>query len=257
MLIKKIDSTTSTNSFASELANEIDGDFAVMAREQTAGRGQRGNSWESAPGKNVTLSILLRPNGGIIPTEQFVLSQCASIGVVETVRHYIGDEFGKVAIKWPNDIYVGERKICGILIENSISNGMIRRTIMGIGLNVNQQRFESDAPNPVSMFQLTGTEVNVDEVARLMCEKIERNCEKYLKPEMYDELRERYFSMLWRHLGFYPYIETSSGEQFEGEIIKIAPSGHITLMDTNGVSRCYAFKEVKATGLSPCPKQAL
>ncbi|MDE6431375.1 MAG: biotin--[acetyl-CoA-carboxylase] ligase, partial [Duncaniella sp.] len=120
----------------------------VSARRQTAGRGQRGNSWESAPGKNITMSILLRPEG-LHPSRQFVISRAVSLAITGVLRRYM--PASAVRVKWPNDIYVDDRKICGILIENVISSASIRQSVVGIGINVNQRRFLSDAPNPVSM----------------------------------------------------------------------------------------------------------
>lgn len=257
MHLLKIDTTDSTNNYLSSHADELPDKIAVMAREQTAGRGQRGNHWEAKPGENITLSILLRLKVDIAPKDQFLLSQCVSVGIVETLRRYLPAHKGDIAIKWPNDIYVGQRKICGILIENSIADGRIARTIVGIGLNVNQRSFESDAPNPVSIRQLTGKDHNVDEIAKFMCDTIEKFFRAHFNPPHYDRLRSRYYSMLWRRSGKHPYLDTATGEQFMARISNIASSGHITLTDTEERQRVYAFKEVKALGLEPCPETAL
>ncbi|MDE5927427.1 MAG: biotin--[acetyl-CoA-carboxylase] ligase, partial [Duncaniella sp.] len=144
------DTLPSTSSYLAGIAADAPHGTVVMAREQTAGRGQRGNSWEAEPGCNITLSLLLRPEG-LHPARQFVISQAVSLAIADLVSHFVA---APVSIKWPNDIYVDDRKICGILIENTITGTSIDRTIVGIGLNVNQTEFRSDAPNPVSMRQL-------------------------------------------------------------------------------------------------------
>ena len=120
----------------------------VSTYNQTAGRGQRGNSWESEPHKNLTFSVLLKPQH-IIAREQFYISEIVSVAIVNTLRKYIIDQ--PIAIKWPNDIYVNDDKICGILIENTLSGYSISQSIAGIGININQQTFLSNAPNPISL----------------------------------------------------------------------------------------------------------
>ncbi|WP_301748249.1 biotin--[acetyl-CoA-carboxylase] ligase [uncultured Duncaniella sp.] len=151
MEIIKIESTDSTSSHLAGIAEGCAHGTAVMARVQTAGRGQRGNSWEAEPGMNITLSLLLRPEG-LEPARQFIISQAVSLAIVEMLDNFIGAD--AVSIKWPNDIYVNDSKIAGILIENVISGSAISRSIVGVGLNVNQTEFLSDAPNPVSLKQL-------------------------------------------------------------------------------------------------------
>lgn len=141
--LKEIDST---NSEAHRYRHEAS-DFTVWAAEfQTAGRGQRGNSWESAVGENLTFSILLKPHK-FLSTRQFELSEVVALGVV----NYLASKGIDAKIKWPNDIYVGDKKICGILIENVLSGDTLSVCIAGIGLNLNQRVFRSDAPNPTSV----------------------------------------------------------------------------------------------------------
>ena len=121
----------------------------VVARRQTAGRGQRGNSWESEDYKNLTFSMAVYP-GWLPPAAQFSLSESVALAVVALLaQHGI-----KATVKWPNDIYVGNDKICGILIDHSLTGNTISRTVVSAGINVNQLRFLSDAPNPVSMLAL-------------------------------------------------------------------------------------------------------
>ena len=121
----------------------------VVADFQTAGRGQRGNSWESEYGKNLMFSFVLYPTF-LEARKQFLLSQIASLAVKETLDLYIGD----VSIKWPNDIYWKDKKICGMLIENDLMGIHISQSIAGVGININQKEFHSSAPNPISIIQI-------------------------------------------------------------------------------------------------------
>lgn len=153
-----LESVDSTNEEAKRHISDIDNLSVLSALEQTAGRGQRGNSWTSAPGENLMFSIVLKyscdpiaPGHGLLKPlharDQFVLNEIASLSVVDFLsRHGIS-----AMIKWPNDIYVDEKKICGILIENSFRGKSISSSIIGIGLNINQRNFNVNLPNPTSM----------------------------------------------------------------------------------------------------------
>lgn len=229
---------TSTNTELARLADEgAPHGTVAIARSQTAGRGQRGNTWESAPGENVTMSVLLRPEG-IAPRLQFAISEAVALGVAETLDSYLPAGM-HAEVKWPNDIYVGDRKICGILIENRITSTAIERSIAGIGLNVNQERFVSDAPNPVSLRQLTGTRHCVETIARQVAERILANASRCL------DCHNSYMARLWRREGFHRYAEPS-GEAFEARIADVALTGHLTLSRRDGSTATYAFKEVQA-----------
>ena len=145
--------TDSTNTYLQQLDADrhLPEGYIAYTDTQRAGRGQRGNSWESQPGKNLTFSLLLRPEH-IPANQQFLLSQAVSLAATDVLNRYASG----FSIKWPNDIYWEDKKIAGILIENVLSGSTFARSIVGIGLNINQERFISDAPNPVSLFQITG-----------------------------------------------------------------------------------------------------
>ncbi len=239
-----LENVDSTNSYVAANSDTLSHGDAVMALSQSAGRGQRGNSWESACGKNVTMSLLLRPSG-VAPAEQFVISEAVALGVVSALREVIGDDCG-ACVKWPNDIYVGQQKICGILIENVITGSEISRSIVGVGLNVNQQRFVSDAPNPVSMWQLTGREYDIAAVAETLRRSVMRLYDRYVASGHYDELHELYMGALWRRSGYYAYRDMATGEVMQAEIADVASSGMLMLRLDNGDVRSYAFKEVAA-----------
>lgn len=231
----------STNSRLSAMADAPHG-TVVSCREQTAGRGQRGNSWEAAPGLNITLSMLLRPEA-VAAREQFAISEAVALGVRDTLRHFLG-RGAQIAVKWPNDIYVADSKICGILIENTLSGARIDRSIVGIGLNVNQERFESDAPNPVSMLQIAGRTFPLDEVETTLCRTIASLFDTYIAAGRLDELHAIYRESLWRREGLHPYLDTATGERFDAAIHNIGPMGHLTLRDSGSRLRTFAFKEV-------------
>ncbi len=233
----------STNSVLAEMAPTAPHGTVVATYEQTAGRGQRGNSWEAAPGENITMSMLLRP-AHISPSRQFVISQAVSVAIVDFLRRYLPGE--TVSVKWPNDIYVGDRKICGILIENTIAGSRIEYSIVGIGLNVNQERFLSDAPNPCSITNFTGEKYPVDTLlAELSGMILARMAE--VDAEVGDStVPELYRSMMWRGSGYHPYRDNLLSEEIEGAIHSIAPTGHITLALPTGELRTYAFKEITA-----------
>lgn len=231
--------TPSTNSaLRSAVADDpgLAGGCVLYTHRQTAGRGQRGNCWEAEPGMNVTMSMLLRPVG-VKARDQFIVSECVALGVARVTRRYLpADVF--VRVKWPNDIYAGDRKICGILIENSLSGDSISHSVAGIGLNVNQRVFRSDAPNPVSIAQLSGREHDVREIIAEIADEIDLLMS--LPPR---EVHGEYLSSLWRGCGFYRYA-TPSGEIFCAEVAGVGLDGVLSLRDQAGAVRRFAFKEV-------------
>jgi BirA family biotin operon repressor/biotin-[acetyl-CoA-carboxylase] ligase len=240
--IIQLESIGSTNSYLSGRACDLSHATVVSTYVQTAGRGQRGNTWESQPNKNLSFSVLLRPNN-IIARQQFYISEAVSIAIVNTLRRYITN--AEVAIKWPNDIYVGDMKICGILIENTLSGCNIAQSIVGVGLNINQREFLSDAPNPISLIHFTNSETSLDDILNEVTDEIISTFDHYDTSTQFDTLHDAYISMLWRRDGFHPY-STPDGTQFMARITNVAPDGILTLTDTHNTSRSFAFKEVQA-----------
>lgn len=235
-----LDSVDSTNTYISTHCADAESGTAVVARAQCAGRGQRGNSWEAAPGLNVTLSVLLRPEA-LPVTETFLLSEAVSLSIARALDCFLYP--GCVMLKWPNDLYVADSKLGGILIENSLTGTYISRTIVGVGINVNQLEFISSAPNPVSMAAIAGHTYDVDEVVRCVAAAIVAAPALLADPEA---LQADYSRRLWRRLTPAPYIDAATGEHFTATIHSVAPSGHITLALPDGSLRRYAFKEVAA-----------
>jgi BirA family biotin operon repressor/biotin-[acetyl-CoA-carboxylase] ligase len=243
MRIIKLDEATSTNTVAAELGDAAEHGAAVWAVTQSAGRGQRGNTWEAEPGKNLTFSLVLRPTW-MSAAHQFELSMLVSIAIVRVFERRLGR---KVLIKWPNDIYVDNKKICGILIENSLSGARIERSIVGIGINVNQTEFRSDAPNPVSMAQLTGEAFELRPLLEEFVSEIVEAVDFYADNTEPDELSALYASLLWRNDGaMHRWLDVASGSIISAKIKGVAVTGMLTLTDDAGTDRTYAFKEVAA-----------
>lgn len=246
-LIIRLPQGTSSNSILASRASELPHGAVISLVEQTAGRGQRGNTWEAAPGLNITLSMLLRP-ANVRPNQQFMLSEMISIAIVDFLRSMLAGSphASEVAIKWPNDIYVGDHKICGILIEHSLTSVGIAHTIAGIGININQAQFLSPAPNPISLAMLTGRTYNVEQAENLLAQTILDIVARYDNPALFPDLHSLYINNLWRRDGYYKYMEPASGRIFNASITDVLPTGHLRLTDTDGHTFTYAFKEVAA-----------
>ncbi len=238
ILLEEVDST---NSYVSVHASSLEDMTAVGAGIQTAGRGQRGNSWESEPGRNLTFTLFHTPRA-LHPRDQFAISEATALGVVGMLGRY-GIE---ARVKWPNDIYVGDRKISGILIEHSIGPDRIMHSRLGVGLNVNQMEFLSDAPNPVSMAQILGREVALSEAWPAVCEAIRAELERTATAEGRRGLHEEFLSRLWRGDGdFYPFRRRDDGRVMKARIADVAPDGTLYLEEADGRRDSYAFKEVE------------
>ncbi len=231
-----LDETTSTNSFLRELLRQktLPEGFVVFTDFQTAGKGQIENSWESEKGKNLLFSILLYPHQ-ISIAEQFIMSQIVSIALIKVLSEYCE----QVKIKWPNDIYVNDKKLAGILIENSLQGAQIKSTIIGIGLNVNQTDFKSDAPNPVSLRLLNNKSYN----RKVILEKIIDNILHIYSEMDKDIVREEYFSNLYRNDGFYAFRR--GNKIFNARIKNVLPNGKLILSLENKSTKAFYFKEVE------------
>lgn len=208
----------------------------VSTAYQTSGRGQRENSWESENGKNLLFSLLLRPSK-LRATEAFAISRIVSVAIVKFLRKYISD----VSIKWPNDIYWRDKKICGILIENSIMGDCLDTSIVGVGLNVNQREFSQNSPNPVSMVNITGKEFLLDNMLAEVVAYIEREFIRYFENGA-KEIDSTYHQLIYR-LNAKALYKVADGV-VEAEIQGICSDGRLILKHSDGNLRYYAFKEV-------------
>ena len=229
-----IDESDSTNRWLAEHRTEGQNPCVVVADYQTAGRGCGTNKWESERGKNLLFSILFHPTE-IPVNKQFVVSMAVANSIAAVVAKYVTSQ--AVSVKWPNDIYVGDKKICGILIENRLQGGVIKDSIIGVGLNVNQLCFVSDAPNPVSMANITGRQFDREQLLRELLETFD---EEWADLE---GVRERYLQQLYRRKGFFRYRDAYG--ECTAEIVTVEADGHLVLQDVDGRTNRYAFKEIQ------------
>ncbi|MDR2292615.1 MAG: biotin--[acetyl-CoA-carboxylase] ligase [Prevotellaceae bacterium] len=229
--------TESTNDLAHAAVSKNEPNGTVfVADSQTKGRGQRNNTWESEPSKNLTFSIILYP-AFLKVEEQFLLSKAISVAIVDLLN-----EYGLPAkIKWPNDIYAGDKKITGILIENSIIGNHLASSVIGVGLNVNQRIFVSDAPNPTSIAIELEKEFDRKTLLKRLLFLFEKRY-KALASHSCETLEKDYFSYLYRNDGFYLYA--SGKNKFNAKIAGISNIGELLLETENGKQRKFGFKEI-------------
>ncbi len=237
--IVRLAEVASTNNYAStQVADkEVEEGTVFLAEAQTAGRGQRNNYWESEPGKNLTFSLVLKPSF-LDVMQQYMISKVVALGLTD----YLMQQCDKVSIKWPNDIYVGEQKIAGMLIENSILGGKLKESITGVGININQEQFLSDAPNPVSLKQLTGTEYNTEVCLTGILHSVNK---------WYLLLKDGQFSTIdslfeERMLGMGHWRRYTDGQTtFEGKIEGVNGIGQLVLTTKEGIKQQFHFKEIE------------
>lgn len=234
----RLEETTSTNRYIRTLMQERTNaeSLVVLSNYQSDGQGQAGNHWESERGANLLFSMLVYPQQ-LYADSFFILSQIVSLSIQSTLHHYTDH----ITIKWPNDIYWNDRKICGILIENDIAGSQILQSIIGVGINLNQEQFLSDAPNPISLKQITGDETDPMDVLSRFLLNYENLYARFLNGEKMDLMTE-YRAVMYRGTGFYPYEDAAGC--FEGRVVDVEPYGFLVLEDRDGQIRKYAFKEV-------------
>ena len=238
----KVNRTASTNTYLSRLAATLPGGTVIYTPSQTGGRGQQGNRWESEDGKNLTFSMLLK-RPPVAARDQFCLSEAAAMATVDALTGVAGDD--GFSVKWPNDVYWHDSKIGGILIEHSLDGMAIAHSIVGMGLNVNQQCFVSGAPNPVSLLNITGREHDLDALMRQVCAGIEGQIAALADEKARAELHRRYMAALYCNDGVPHPFEDASGRRFMASVAGIAPDGTLTLRHEDGATHDYLFKEVK------------
>ncbi len=231
-----LEQTNSTNELLWKMLKDekLPEGFVVQTGFQTAGKGQIGNSWESESGKNLLFSIVVYPH--FVPVSfQFLLSQFISVAIAGVLRKYTDG----IKIKWPNDIYRKDKKIAGILIENSLQGNKIKSTVIGAGINVNQTKFLSDAPNPVSLAQITGKEFDISELLK----EIRSEFMDIYQQRDIEKIQAEYLTELYRNTGtYYPFM--SETESFNAKVIAVHPDGQLELQTEDGGKREFYFKEV-------------
>ena len=236
--IIEIAETSSTNEYIRQLheKDSLPEGATISAGFQTNGRGQMGNSWEAERGKNLLFSTLLFPSGVKI-NKQFIISQLVAVSLQETLENYLNP----ITIKWPNDIYYREQKLAGILIENDVCGDKITQSVIGIGVNVNQEQFCSDAPNPASLMQLLGREINKKELLSAFLAHLFSNYTR-LRNGKANELAERYHAALFRKEGLHLFRDEAG--IFFAQIDKVDAEGYLHLITNTRERRKYFFKEV-------------
>lgn len=234
--------TASTNSYLARIASLLPSGTVIYTPCQSAGRGQRGNSWESEPGKNITFSLLIK-NIPIPPASQFYISEAVSIAIVEVLSSYSPG----FSVKWPNDIYFHDKKVCGILIEHSLVGSAIAHSIIGVGININQTVFTSDAPNPTSLKLITGVsdDYTLDDILHRVCDAIYRLASlPDTSPSYLADMHRLYLSRLYRFDGDSHKFATPDGSIFDAKIDTVLPDGTFCLKLADGNVKHYLFKEV-------------
>jgi len=273
--IIRLKEAVSTNLYLQDLLKKekLPEGSVVITEYQTAGRGQAGNAWESARGKNLLCSMVLYPDFVDIEN-QCIISEVVSLAIVDTLASILREpqqssatapdtetvaepvevlevsvasmlrepQQSSAIIKWPNDIYVGEKKIAGILIENNICGKTIESSIVGIGININQDFFESDAPNPVSLKQLMGKEYDLELLLKTLIEKIFKRYMQLMEKGK-SAIHHDYLHHLFRKDGYHLY--KSGNESFKAKIKTIKSSGHLVLETDQCKELVFAFKEVE------------
>ena len=237
--IEHLSRTDSTNNYASRqlMTKRLPEGIVYTTDAQEKGRGQVNQHWESEPGKNLTVSVVVYPE--FVPIlSQFLISKAVALAVSDFVKAYVDD----VYIKWPNDIYVGRKKIAGILIENSLREGKIASTVVGIGLNINQRIFISGAPNPVSLALLTDKEFELGDCLEELCDRLD---DWYLRLKTGDiqKINKAYEERLFRVNEWAAY---RAGENvFEGKITGVDEIGRLVIEKRDGTKQQFHLKEVE------------
>ena len=242
--IIRLATVDSTNRYMRDEACDLwnrhgeNGVVVVTAEHQTAGRGQRGNTWSSNAGENLLFSILVRPGEALKVTEQFRLSQAVALSLHDAMRHYGID----VRFKWPNDIYVENRKLAGILLELDYMGNTVEQAIIGIGINVNQVSFPTMDRIPVSMRMLQGREFILDDILATVLDSFEHHYQE-LRSGNGNAIAAEYTGLLLG-MGVQRTFVDKNG-RFAGVIKGIESDGHLLVQRNDCCTGRYAFKEVE------------
>ncbi len=237
-IIVNLDSVDSSNNYAAQelLTKSLKEGTVFVATCQQSGRGQGSAAWESEKGLNLTCSLILFPRELEIG-RQFSLSKAIALGVTD----FLSDKVNGVSVKWPNDIYVGDNKIAGILIETAISAGKFSRAIIGIGLNINQEKFMSDAPNPISLKNLTGINYDIPQMLSELCKALDKRYVQLMSGNSV-QIDFDYEKLLYRRKVWAKY--RSGIVEFEGKVSGVDALGRLLIETRDGMMRGFQFKEV-------------
>jgi len=236
--IIQLSETTSTNDFLRDYADISTEEIVVATADyQKAGRGQGANTWESENGKNLLFSILISPTW-LLLRKQFLLSMCGALAIKTVLDKYTEG----ITVKWPNDIYWHDKKISGTLIETSLSGKEISRCVIGVGVNINQEQFHSDAPNPVSLWQIIGKQSDREQLLSEFIDSFELYYLK-LREGCQEEIVKEYHENLYRRNGFHEFIDKRGA--FMARIVEVKENGRLVLSDINDKRYEYELKEIQ------------
>jgi BirA family biotin operon repressor/biotin-[acetyl-CoA-carboxylase] ligase len=236
-----LETATSTNTYAQTLLAQkkiLDGTL-IFARHQTAGKGQLSNIWESEANQNITLSVVFYPTFLKIQNH-FLLNQAIALGVHDFVQFYVKKQ---TKIKWSNDIYVQDKKIAGILIQNSLQGETLQHSIVGIGININQSVFLSNAPNPTSLTIETKEYFKIEDCIEYLAQCLEQRYLQ-LRQQNFEKLRLDYLNSLYLRGEWRNYEKTATGECFLGCIEGVKDTGHLIMQTIKGLE-IFDLKEIK------------
>lgn len=236
----KLDATDSTNTYLKNLArrNELEDFTTVVTHEQLKGKGQMGATWKSEAGKNLTFSTLKKFNK-LSATNGFLLNICASLAVSDVLKRF---SVPNINIKWPNDILSGDKKICGILVENLLHGNQIKNSIIGIGLNVNQTIFHTIA-NATSMNLLLGHTYNLDTVRGALIDEL-KNLFISVEKDEFDTLRSAYEQQLFRKDTLSTF-KNVKGNQFMGFIRGVSEEGRLLVELEDAILQEFELKQIQ------------
>ena len=253
--IRWFDTVDSTNTRLLEERGSLPGGTVYAARFQTSGKGQRGNRWESGRGENLTFSILLKPTR-LPASMQFSVSEAVALGISD----FLAGNGVESRIKWPNDIYCGDKKICGILIESALNGDILADCVIGIGLNLNQREFAPGIANPTSLLLETGRMIPPEDALPELLAATGARLEALPGEERANPalLEGEYLKRLYRIGQWHDYIdcrgcadrltpttEDIGGERFRGRITGITPAAELMVEDGTGAIRSFSFKELR------------
>ena len=239
-LIKYLPNCHSTNDIAVQMIqseNMVFEGTVIITDNQTAGRGQRGNIWEASSGENLTFSLILKPNF-LKASNQFQLNVAISMGVFDSLSEFIDEN---LSVKWSNDIYHGDKKMGGILIENSLQGYQIGHSIIGIGLNINQLEFNNLRATSLRNITQNPLKYDLSEILKRLLENLEKNYLK-IKNNNYESLKIKYLSNLFRFQKYHYFKR--NGQQFLGKITGVDETGKLGI-ETDGYVNYFDFKEVE------------
>ena len=242
MKILRFDELKSTNVYLYDKISEKHdiSDTVVVAAHQTEGRGMDKNRWESEAGKNLLFSIALNVNF-LEASNQFKISQAVSVAIVDTLLQFIDNQ--NLSIKWPNDIYFGDKKLAGMLIQNTIEGRMMGVSIIGIGLNVNQLGFSEDIPNPISLKMITGKDFDLDNLLNLLIINIKKSVESLKSEKNQEEINEKYISKSYRFGIWADYLYKNEIKSLK--INGFDKYGRLLLSDKEGAEIVCDVKELQ------------